>query len=278
VDIQIELQAFRLLFQLNHDRIAKDHFFRPTHPVFGDEWDTIVSLFHSMEYAPFDHYIIVIESLIQLIHPDHFCSVPHQRYQFIPRLLAHLKKVSVNHLASATPPASNTAQDLAFRSYASSDATTNRYAESERVAHITPRRLTSDIATTSDSDIIQDRTLSAAAPNDPSSDSEVHTDDIGDMENNNTATVENNNDIENTINTASMANDHDTATLENENATLRNDNTTMENTSNRLRADEWNSNKCNKTGTRVLFKQILLDYLFFPSRYRTCFARNRRWE
>ena len=95
-------------------------------------------------------------------------------------------------MASATPPASNTAQDLAFRSYASSDATTNRYAESDRVAHIIPRRLTSDIATNSDSDIIHDRTLIAAAPNDPSSDSEVNTDEIDDMENNITATIENN--------------------------------------------------------------------------------------
>ena len=222
-----------------------------------------------MECVPFDHCLIIIESLIRLIHPDHFRSVPHQRYQFSSHLLAYLKKVSVDHLASAIPPASNTAQNLAFRSYVSSDANTNRYAKSERVAHITPRCLTSDIATNSDADIIQDRTLGAAAPADPPSDSDANTDDMGDtpypfftkhfasandkmydgptyapavqnvivayadtatVEKNNTATMENDNDTVDNIDTVIMENDHATATLENDNATVENNNTAnMEN-------------------------------------------------
>ena len=134
MDIHIELQAFRLLFPLrttdwnpyDQDGIAKDRFFRPTHPIHGAEWDIVVPLFHSMDYTPFDNYLIIIESLLRLLPPNYFRSIPRQRYQFSPRLLAYLKKVSVIHLANATPPSSNNAQNLAFRSNASSDADPTR--------------------------------------------------------------------------------------------------------------------------------------------------------
>ena len=87
VDIHIELQAFRLLFPLrttdwnpyDQDDIAKDRFFRPTRPIHGAEWDIVVPLFHSMDYTPFDHYLIIIESLLRLLPPNHFRSIPHQR-------------------------------------------------------------------------------------------------------------------------------------------------------------------------------------------------------